>query len=242
MVSKRSKNKDKKDARFVKFYNNEIRLTDKQKLAEQIVSDNKFTFISGCWGTAKTFTACHIAYSLLSSGKYDKVIITKPIVEAGENIGFLKGDLSDKVAPYAESYYDTFAKISDATFVEELKSTGELRFAPIAYMRGNNFEKSIIIVDEAQNLSEKQLMLVMTRFVEGSKMIIIGDKNQTDIPNKQSGFTTLKEILEGVEGIGYFEFGVEDIMRDKTLIEITKRYEQWKSLSLDTEKPRRIYG
>ncbi len=220
--------KEEYESLLSKNYNTELKLTEKQKQLYDIIKDNTITFVTGCWGTAKTFTSCHSAYKLLESGDYRRIVITKPIVEAGENIGFLKGDLDEKIAPYSESYWETFAKISNEFFAKELRETNQVKFAPIAYMRGNNFDKDIIIVDEAQNLSEKQLMLVITRLGKGSKMIIVGDKNQTDIPDKHSGLTTFLHILKGVDSIGFFEFNVEDIMREPILIEISKRYEEWK--------------
>lgn len=226
--SKKTKNLDKANLEFLKYLSKEVSLTEKQSQLVDEIGKNIITFVSGCWGTSKTFVACYAAYQLLATNEYSRIIITKPIVEAGENLGFLKGDLNDKVAPYSESYWETFSKIADEIFITKLREEGSIQFKPVAYMRGNNYDKNIIILDEAQNLNEKQIMLVLSRLGKGSKMIVIGDRNQTDIPDKHSGFMTFMHILKGVEGIGFFEFTVDDIMREPILIEISKRYEEWK--------------
>lgn len=212
---------------------NEIKLQDFQKKFLQTIHDNKIIIGTGVAGVSKTFMSCFAAVDLYSQGRINKIIITKPIVEASHdgssNIGFLKGSLEDKVGPYLASYFENFKKlIPNPKHFDKLIEDKTIEFIPVEYMRGRTFENSVIISDESQNFSMKMLLLLCTRLHHKSKLIIVGDENQADIKNKYVGLESFKNMINGIDKVGIFEFEKSHIMRDPILIEITERYEKWK--------------
>lgn len=212
-----------------------IELSERQNELYKTIRNNTFTVAQGPAGTSKTFTACYTALGLLADGKIEKIIITKPIVEAGESIGFLKGSMEEKVAPYFKSYISTFEKIIGRFLTEVLIHNKIIEINLLAYMRGDTFDNSIMILDEAQNVSMPQLMLWATRIGKQSKAVLLGDVSQYDVKKKDAKFLKFIELCDGMEGVANFKFERQDIVRNKFLIELTDRYEKWKYSTNDGE-------
>lgn len=213
-----------------------IELTTKQHELYKLIRNKIFTIVRGPAGSAKTFVACYTALGLLADKKVEKIIITKPIVEAGEQIGILPGDLSQKTDVYMKSYISTFEKILGKFLSDTLFASGVIEINFLAYMRGDTFDNSVMILDECQNVKMSQLMLWITRLGKESKAIMCGDVSQYDIEHRDAKFLTFIEFCKGMEDVGDFEFGREDIVRNKFLIEITDRYEKWKYSTDDGRK------
>lgn len=207
---------------------NEIRLSESQKILSDSILQNTITFCTGPAGTSKTFTTMYSALKLLSKGEIKKIILTKPIQESGEKLGYLPGNIDEKIAPYLESYMLTLQKIIPEELVKNLFEFNIIEFRPLAFMRGSSFDNCLMILDEAQNTIESQLILYLTRMGEGSKIIVTGDTNQIDIKQQYSAFSSFIKMIEDVDGVYYHEFKRSDIVRHKMLIEITDRYEKWK--------------
>jgi len=194
----------------------------------QIIS-NEITFCYGPAGTSKTFTACLAALNLYISGKIKKIILSKPIQESGEKLGFLPGEIKDKIDPFMESYRSNLGKIlQDSHLVNWLEGMGIIEFRPLAYMRGATFDNCLMILDEAQNADFKQLMLFLTRMGKDSKVLICGDVSQYDIVKSKVALPDFIKLMTGIPGIGVHQFGDSDVVRNKILIQITERYEKWK--------------
>jgi phosphate starvation-inducible protein PhoH len=179
--------------------------------------------------THNTFTSCYTALSLLADRKIDKIIITKPIQESGEQIGLLPGTVDEKIDPYKQSYYTNFCKILDRATIDWLFSLEEIVFEPLAYMRGSTYDNCIMLLDECQNASIKQLMLWATRLGKDSKAVMMGDTSQYDVKKRDSGYVDFIEMTNGLEDLFMFEFKNEDIVRNKFLIELTNRYDKYRS-------------
>lgn len=210
------------------FNNLKIQLTPKQNDLYKTIRNNSLTIARGPAGSSKTFTACYAALGLLSDKKVNKIIITKPIVEAGESIGFLPGSVSEKVEVYMKSYVSTFEKILGKFLSDVLFDSGVIEIELLAYMRGSTYDNCIMILDEAQNVKMSQLMLWITRLGKDSKAVLAGDVSQYDIEKRDAKFLTFIEICQKMEGVADFEFDKSDIVRNKFLIEMTDRYEKWK--------------
>jgi phosphate starvation-inducible PhoH-like protein len=206
----------------------QIVLTPKQQELYKSIRNNIFTIVQGPAGTSKTFTACYTSLCLLADRKIDKIVITKPIQESGENLGFLPGDIDEKTAPFMRSYITNFEKIIGRQSTEFLKSNGDICVEPLAYMRGVTYDNSIILLDEAQNATMKQLVLWITRLGKNSKAVLMGDISQYDIKKRDSRFLEFIEMVKGVEDVNTFEFNSDDIVRNKFLIDIVNKYEEWK--------------
>ena len=181
-------------------------------------------------GTGKTYIPVAMALQALKDGSVSKIIITRPIVEAGEKLGFLPGALEEKINPYLRPIYDAIESMEGYGAVERLVDSRAVEIAPIAYMRGRTFENAFIIVDEAQNTTVDQLEMLVTRMGMGSKLVITGDITQVDLPKrKNSGLLTFKEIVGGISKIKFHSFTEEDVMRHPIVKEIVKAYEIWKN-------------
>ena len=199
-----------------------------QKYLNQILT-NDITFCYGPAGTSKTFTACLAALNLYISGKIKKIILSKPIQESGEKLGFLPGEINDKIDPFMESYRSNLVKIlHDPNLVNWLEGAGVIEFRPLAYMRGATFDNCLMILDEAQNADFKQLMLFLTRMGKDSKTLICGDVSQDDINKSKVALPDFIKLMTGINGTGIHQFGDADIVRNKILVQITERYEKWK--------------
>jgi phosphate starvation-inducible PhoH-like protein len=204
-------------------------LKERQVEYKQTITDNKVTFCHGPAGTSKTFTTIYTALQLLAEEKIKHIILTKPIQESGEKLGFLPGSVDEKIMPFMESYRDSMNIILGKQKADWLFTTECIRYEPLAYMRGRTFHDSMMILDEAQNADFRQLMLFISRMGKNSKVVVSGDVSQYDIERNKVALPNFVKMLEGIDGIASFEFYKEDIMRDKILIEITDRYEKWKS-------------
>lgn len=186
----------------------------------------ELSFGVGPAGTGKTFLAAAHGASLLRRGQVDRLVITRPAVEAGEKLGFLPGDLNEKVDPYLAPIWEALNDILGADDVKRRREKGEIEAAPIAFMRGRTLSHAFIIVDEAQNLTRLQMKMVLTRIGEGSRMVVTGDPSQIDLLNaRDSGLPHALGILEGVEGTGVLRFSASDVVRHAMVERIVRAYD-----------------
>lgn len=211
------------------FENVNVRLTDKQNDLSKQIRNHILTIVHGPAGTSKTFTSCYTALWLMANKKIEKIIITKPIKESGEEIGLLPGTVLEKIDPYKQSYYTNFCKIVDKQTVDFMFASGEIIFEPLAYMRGSTYDNCIMMLDECQNASIKQLMLWSTRLGQNSKAVMMGDTSQYDVKKKDSGYIDFIGMTLGMPDLFTFEFHNEDIVRNKFLIELANRYDKYRS-------------
>jgi phosphate starvation-inducible PhoH-like protein len=194
------------------------------------IYNSEITFCHGPAGTSKTYTACFAALKLYLDGKINKIILSKPIQEYGEKLGFLPGDVKEKIDPFMESYRSNLVKLlKEPNLVGWLEEMKIIEFRPLAHMRGATFDNCLMILDEAQNANFKQLMLFITRMGRDSQALICGDVSQYDISKKLVALPDFINLMDGVAGVSSHEFQKSDIVRKKILIEITDRYEKWKS-------------
>jgi phosphate starvation-inducible protein PhoH and related proteins len=192
----------------------------------EALTRNDIIFALGPAGTGKTYLAVAQAVSQLITGSVDRLILSRPAVEAGEKLGFLPGDMKEKVDPYLRPLYDALHDCLPAEQVERRIASGEIEIAPIAFMRGRTLAGSFIILDEAQNTTPMQMKMFLTRFGEGSRMVVCGDPNQTDLPDpKLSGLNDAVNKLEGIEGMAMVRFGVGDVVRHPIVGRIVEAYE-----------------
>ena len=215
-------------------YLKKVQLRQSQQRYLQSIEENEITFCYGPAGTSKTFTACYAALKLLKEDKIKEIILCKPIQEAGEKLGFLPGTVDEKVDPYMRSYKSNIEKIIGGQQTKYLFDSNTIRFEPLAYMRGDTFDDSLMILDEAQNATFKQLMLFVTRMGRDSKVIITGDVSQHDIAANRVSLPDFIKLLEKVKGIGTHIFKDNDIVRAKILQDIVKKYDIWR----DTNEPK----
>ena len=187
---------------------------------------NDVIFALGPAGTGKTYLAVAQAVAQLITGSVDRLILSRPAVEAGEKIGFLPGDMKEKVDPYLRPLYDALYDTLPAEQVERRIASGEIEIAPIAFMRGRTLADSFIILDEAQNTTPSQMKMFLTRFGENSRMVVCGDPKQTDLPDPaKSGLADAVSRLEGIESIATVRFGVKDVVRHPIVGRIVEAYE-----------------
>jgi phosphate starvation-inducible PhoH-like protein len=213
-----------------------IELTPKQHDFYKGIRNNTLTVCQGPAGTSKTFTACYTALALLADRKIEQIILTKPIQESGENLGFLPGTKEEKTDPYMKSYFSNFEKIIGKSQFEWMKATEQIIVEPLAYMRGTTYDNAIMLLDEAQNCTMTQLMLWVTRLGNGSKAIMMGDVSQYDIKKKDSKFLEFIDMISGSDQIFKHNFTTEDIVRNKFLIDIVNKYEKWKFENEQTKR------
>ncbi|PLS67643.1 MAG: phosphate starvation-inducible protein PhoH [Cyanobacteria bacterium M5B4] len=191
------------------------------------IESHDLTFGIGPAGTGKTFLAAVLAVKALQDNVYDRLILTRPAVEAGEKLGFLPGDLQQKISPYLRPLYDALYELMEADRVPQLIEKGIIEIAPLAYMRGRTLNRSFIIVDEAQNTTPAQMKMLLTRLGSQSKMVVTGDISQTDLPPHQtSGLIIARNILRQVEGIGFVEFTRSDVVRHPLVQRIIAAYDR----------------
>jgi phosphate starvation-inducible PhoH-like protein len=188
--------------------------------------DRDLVFGLGPAGTGKTYLAVAVAVAMLTKGSIDRIVLSRPAVEAGERLGFLPGDLREKVDPYLRPIYDALYDLMDARIVERALQSGEIEIAPLAFMRGRTLTNAAIILDEAQNTTSMQMKMFLTRLGENSRMIVTGDPSQIDLPNGQtSGLAEATRLLSGVEGIAQVHFTAEDVIRHELVARIVAAYE-----------------
>ncbi|MBN2898639.1 MAG: PhoH family protein [Clostridia bacterium] len=198
-----------------------------QKQYYQSILNNDVTFGVGPAGTGKTYLAVAMAVRAFKNNEVSRIVITRPAVEAGESLGFLPGDLQDKVDPYLRPLYDALYDILGAETYLKYKERGLIEVAPLAYMRGRTLDNSFIILDEAQNTTKEQMKMFLTRFGFGSKVVVNGDATQVDLPGgKKSGLKDAVEILSDVEGIAVVELTHRDVVRHRLVKKIIECYEK----------------
>ncbi|MDF2381055.1 PhoH family protein [Nostoc ellipsosporum NOK] len=201
--------------------------TANQKKLVQISEKNDIVFAIGPAGTGKTYTAVALAVRALKNKNVKKIILTRPAVEAGESLGFLPGDLKEKIDPYLRPLYDALDDMIPADKLGYYMSTRTIEIAPLAYMRGRTLDNAFIILDEAQNATDLQLKMFLTRIGANAKAIITGDMSQVDLPrNQRSGLQTAVRILKNIDGIGHIELDEEDVVRHRLVKSILRAYNQ----------------
>jgi phosphate starvation-inducible PhoH-like protein len=192
----------------------------------QALKSHELVFGIGPAGTGKTWLAVAQAAMLFERKEVDRIILSRPAVEAGERLGFLPGDMREKVDPYLRPIYDALYDLMDSRIVERALQTGEIEIAPLAFMRGRTLTNAAIILDEAQNTTSMQMKMFLTRLGENSRMIITGDPSQVDLPPGQtSGLAEAARLLDGVQGIAQVKFTAEDVIRHELVARIVAAYE-----------------
>lgn len=200
-----------------------------QKRYLRSIFRNDIVFGVGPAGTGKTYLAMAAAVSLLIEGKVERIILSRPAVEAGETLGFLPGDLQEKILPYLRPLYDALADMLSASDVEKLTERGVIEIAPLAYMRGRTLSNAFVILDEAQNTTSEQMMMFLTRLGEGSQMVVTGDLTQIDIPkSRSSGLLEVKNILKDLKGIDFHFFEAGDVVRHHLVQRIIQAYDAYR--------------
>jgi phosphate starvation-inducible protein PhoH and related proteins len=198
-----------------------------QKRYVDAIRDHTVTFAIGPAGTGKTYLAMALAVAALSSREVGRIILTRPAVEAGERLGFLPGDMLEKVDPYLRPLYDALYDMLDPDRLAAYMEKGTIEVAPLAFMRGRTLNDSFIILDEAQNTSPEQMQMFLTRLGFGSRVVVTGDVTQIDLPREQaSGLIQVQDILGAIEGIAFIRFGHEDVVRHKLVQRIVEAYKQ----------------
>ena len=200
------------------------------------MNENELVFGLGPAGTGKTFLAVAMGVSLLLEGKVERIILSRPAVEAGERLGFLPGDIREKVDPYLRPLYDALYHMLPVDRVVRSLDSGEIEVAPLAFMRGRTLADSFIILDEAQNTTPMQMKMLLTRMGENSKMVVTGDLSQIDLPKgSSSGLKEVLSILDGMEGVEFIRFSDSDVLRHSLVTRIVKAYD-----ARDREKSKSI--
>ena len=190
------------------------------------IKKNTVVFGVGPAGTGKTYLAVCMAVSAFKSKQVEKIILTRPAVEAGEKLGFLPGDLHEKVDPYLRPLYDALQELLGLETYGKLMERGAIEVAPLAYMRGRTLSNAFIILDEAQNTTKEQMKMFLTRMGEGSKMVVTGDITQIDLDGKESGLVHATKVLDGVEGISVTRLTAQDVVRHPLVMRIIRAYEK----------------
>jgi len=209
-----------------------------QRKYVRAVRNNDLTFCIGPAGTGKTYIAAMMAVQALLSNEYERLILTRPAVEAGEKLGFLPGDLQQKVSPFLRPLYDALYETIDAAKIPDLMERGIIEVAPLAYMRGRTLNNAFVILDEAQNTTPAQMKMVLTRLGFGSKMVVTGDITQNDLPSYQtSGLIVAQRILSKVDGIGFCQLTSADVVRHPLVQRVVAAYESYEAKKTPQSKP-----
>ena len=191
------------------------------------LKENELVFADGPAGTGKTWLAVGYAVQLIEQGLVERLVLSRPAVEAGESLGFLPGDMREKVDPYLRPIYDALYDFMESRHVERGLQTGMIEIAPLAFMRGRTLTNAIVLLDEAQNTTSMQMKMVLTRLGEGSRMIVTGDPSQIDLPaGQKSGLVEASRILKGVEGIARVKFADTDVVRHDLVRRIVSAYDR----------------
>jgi len=205
--------------------------TNGQKAYLQAIRTHDITFGVGPAGTGKTYLAMAMAVSALKQEKVSRIVLTRPAVEAGEALGFLPGDLQEKILPYLRPLYDALHDMLELEEIQKFMDRGVVEIAPLAYMRGRTLSNSFVILDEAQNTTAEQMFMFLTRLGADSRCVVTGDRTQIDLPrNKQSGLLEAIEALDGVEGIGMHLFSDLDVVRHPLVQKIILAYQEHRGL------------
>lgn len=202
--------------------------TPGQQRYVEMIAENTIVFGIGPAGTGKTYLAMAMAVNALLTGQVRRIILTRPAVEAGESLGFLPGTLTEKIDPYLRPLYDALNDMVDAEALPRLLAAGTIEVAPLAYMRGRTLNDAFIILDEAQNTTQAQMKMFLTRLGFRSKVVVTGDASQVDLPgNTKSGLQTAYDILQGIEGIEFCALSSADVVRHKLVGDIIDAYQRW---------------
>lgn len=204
--------------------------TFRQRQYIQAVRTHALTFCVGPAGTGKTFLAAVLAVQALLANQYERLVLTRPAVEAGERLGFLPGDLQQKINPYLRPLYDALYELIDPERIPGLMERGTIEVAPLAYMRGRTLNNAFVILDEAQNTTPAQMKMMLTRLGLRSRLVVTGDITQTDLPaHQQSGLAIAQKILQHVEGIAFCHLSKADVVRHPLVEKIIEAYERYES-------------
>ena len=202
--------------------------TANQKRYVDAIEENTITFGIGPAGTGKTYLAMAKAVAALQAKKVNRIVLTRPAVEAGEHLGFLPGSLSEKIDPYLRPLFDALHDMIDIDSIPRLMQSGVIEVAPLAFMRGRTLNDAFIILDEAQNTTPEQMKMFLTRLGFGSKMVITGDVTQIDLPNgAKSGLAVIRDILHNIDDISFQELTAEDVVRHRLIGDIVKAYDKF---------------
>jgi len=202
--------------------------TANQKRYVDAIEDHTITFGIGPAGTGKTYLAMAMAVAALNAKKINRIILTRPAVEAGEHLGFLPGTLSEKIDPYLRPLFDALHDMIDIDSIPRLMQSGVIEVAPLAYMRGRTLNDAFVILDEAQNTTPEQMKMFLTRLGFGSKMVVTGDVTQIDLPNGQnSGLRVIIDILKDIDDIAFLELTAEDVVRHRLIGDIVRAYDKF---------------
>jgi phosphate starvation-inducible protein PhoH and related proteins len=227
--------KDKKDHSSVQPLDDVIKTpkrsviprTKKQKEYVRALKTNQIIMSLGPAGTGKTYLAVAVALTMLLEKKVQRIILSRPAVEAGERLGFLPGDMKEKIDPYLRPLYDSLNDLFDYDKIQKKIDSGEIEIAPLAFMRGRTLKNSFAILDEAQNATKTQIKMFLTRIGENSKLVVNGDPSQIDLPNKnQSGLIESQKILKGIKEISVINFDHNDVIRHPLVTKIVEAYQK----------------
>jgi len=211
-----------------------------QRVIVESITKNDIVFAIGPAGTGKTYTSVALAVRALKEKQVRRIVLCRPAVEAGENLGFLPGGLRDKIDPYLRPLYDSLEEMIDQEKLEGYMFKNIIEIAPLAYMRGRTLNNAFVILDEAQNATRTQLKMFLTRLGVNSRAIITGDVTQTDLPtSKESGLMRIQEILDGITGIGFVHMNEHDVVRHKLIRDIIKAYDKHEKTDAELKEKRR---
>lgn len=214
--------------------------TINQRVIVDAITRNDIVFAIGPAGTGKTYTSVALAVRALKDKQVRKIVLCRPAVEAGENLGFLPGGLRDKIDPYLRPLYDALEEMIEQEKLEAHMAKNIIEIAPLAYMRGRTLNNAFVILDEAQNATRTQLKMFLTRLGVNSRAIITGDVTQTDLPtSKESGLRRIHEILEGITGIGFVYLNEHDVVRHKLIRDIIKAYDKHEKADAERKEQRK---
>ncbi len=214
--------------------------TINQRVIVDAITRNDIVFAIGPAGTGKTYTSVALAARALKDKQVRKIVLCRPAVEAGENLGFLPGGLRDKIDPYLRPLYDALEEMIEQEKLEALMAKNIIEIAPLAYMRGRTLNNAFVILDEAQNATRTQLKMFLTRLGVNSRAIITGDVTQTDLPtSKESGLMRIHEILDGITGIGFVYLNEHDVVRHKLIRDIIKAYDKHEKADAERKELRK---
>jgi len=215
-----------------------IARTQGQKQYIEAIREHDITFGLGPAGTGKTYLAVALAVEALKQEKIRRIVLTRPAVEAGEALGFLPGDLTEKILPYLRPLYDSLHDMLDAEEIQKFMDRGIIEIAPLAYMRGRTLSASFVILDEAQNTTTEQMFMFLTRLGADSKCVVTGDATQIDLPrNKRSGLPEATDALAGIEGIAFHTFADIDVVRHPLVQRIIRAYQYHRHVDGETPNP-----
>ena len=231
MIDEKINNSEKNIEYIIKTPNKSvIPRSEKQKKYVRALKQNEILISAGPAGTGKTFLAVAVALTMLLEKKIERIILSRPAVEAGERLGFLPGDMKEKVDPYLRPLYDSFYDLLDYEKIQKKIEVGDIEIAPLAFMRGRTLKNSFAILDEAQNATDTQIKMFLTRIGENSKIVINGDPSQIDLPNKSlSGLNRSKNLLGHLKEISVVDFDYTDVVRHPLVSKIVKAYSDQKT-------------